>query len=581
MQRIIRENTIDEFVSISEVMRDAFRYRMAVCASASQWVWEMGADLCFTYISPWVKDMTGFDVSTILGRPRADLLGPENDPSAVRHHLDDLRNHRPFQEFVYKFRDADGLMRYIRTSGTPVFSPAGEFEGYLGLAQDITAEVTARLWADVTEAALDEAQQRLKAVFNGTFGLIAVLSPAGWILDVNQAALDLVAVDRNALTGRAFWETPWWTHARGGRRQARRLLRAFRRGQFFRDEVEIQDRNNRIRIIDISVKPIVDAANTVVLFIVEGRDITDRRTIEERNRTLEMELMQTQKMESLGTLAGGIAHEINTPVQYVGDNLQFLKQAFDDFTILLKEYANIASTAATHHELVESVLFLRKREHELDRDFLLREIPMALEQSLSGLERVRQIIQAIKAFSYPDTTEQTFEDIAHAIDTTVTVSRNQWKYVADLVTDFDPNLPPVPCHLGEINQVFLNMILNASHAIEATNRTEKGIITIKTKCSGNWADIRITDNGIGIAAEHRHRIFDLFFTTKPPGKGTGQGLAICQTIVVKKHGGTLSFDSEAGVGTTFIIRLPLRRSTTEDMPALNVDGNTPRTRTDP
>ena len=150
-------------------------------------------------------------------------------------------------------------------------------------------------------------------------------------------------------------------------------------------------------------------------------------------------------------------------------------------------------------------------------------------------------------------------DLNHAIETTLTVARTEWKYIADVVTDFDSNLPPIPCLPGDINQVILNLVVNAAHAIgDAVKKTEgaKGTIKISTKLDGNWAEIRISDTGTGIPEEIRHRIFEPFFTTKEVGKGTGQGLAIARSTVVSKHGGQLYFESTMGRGTTFIIRLP-------------------------
>ncbi len=198
-----------------------------------------------------------------------------------------------------------------------------------------------------------------------------------------------------------------------------------------------------------------------------------------------------------------------------------------------------------------------------DVDFLLSEIPKAISQTLEGVNRVAKIVRAMKDFSHPGTGEKTPVDLNQALETTLTVARNEWKYVARVETDFDPTLPLVPCLPGELNQVMLNLIVNAAHAIADVVSEDchaRGVITASTRLCGEWVEIRIQDTGRGIPENIRHKIYDPFFTTKPVGKGTGQGLAIAHSVIVEQHGGTLDFKTELGVGTVFIIRLPLQPS---------------------
>ena len=191
---------------------------------------------------------------------------------------------------------------------------------------------------------------------------------------------------------------------------------------------------------------------------------------------------------------------------------------------------------------------------------MLKEIPSAIDQSQEGLQRVAKIVRAIKEFSHPGSAEKKGVDLNKAIETTITVAKNEWKYVADLEAELDPELGLVPCLSGELNQVVLNLIVNAAHAIAdrlGENSAEKGKITIATRRNNPWAEIDIQDSGQGIPAEIRSRIFEPFFTTKEVGKGTGQGLALAHSVVVNLHRGQIWFDSEVGVGTTFHIRIPL------------------------
>jgi len=286
-------------------------------------------------------------------------------------------------------------------------------------------------------------------------------------------------------------------------------------------------------------------------------EIQERKRAERDRVALERELAQIQKMESLGTLAGGIAHEINSPVQYVGENLGFLRESVAGLSRVLKKYGILAEAAQTAGVLSDEVAEVASATEAADLEFLRQEMPASIDQSLEGIERISEIVRAIREFSHPDAKEMTAIDINHAIATTLTVANNQIKYVADVETDLDPSLPPVSCLPGELNQVILNLLVNAAHAIEETASDRRGRITLTTRNLGDRVEIRIGDTGTGIPEAIRKKIFDPFFTTKEPGKGTGQGLAISHTIITKKHGGTINVESEPGKGATFIIRLPL------------------------
>jgi signal transduction histidine kinase len=197
---------------------------------------------------------------------------------------------------------------------------------------------------------------------------------------------------------------------------------------------------------------------------------------------------------------------------------------------------------------------------EADPTYLCREVPQAIAQALEGVQRISKIVRAMKEFSHPGSEGKCAIDINHTIETTIAVARNEWKYVADVQTYFAADLPPVPCLAGEFNQVILNLLINAAHAIgEALGEGSacKGTITITTRCAGDWMEVQIQDTGVGVPENIRARIFEPFFTTKEVGKGTGQGLALAHTVIVKKHDGQIWFESEVGKGTTFFLRLPL------------------------
>jgi histidine kinase len=273
---------------------------------------------------------------------------------------------------------------------------------------------------------------------------------------------------------------------------------------------------------------------------------------------LESELAQAQKLESVGRLAAGVAHEINTPVQFVSDSVTFVRDAMADVFAVLAEYQQLPALIDDPAALAAATGRARQAEQDHDLAYVVESAPPALDRALEGLGRVASIVRAMKQFAHPDRNEKAPVDLNGALQSTLTIARNEYKYVADLETDFAP-LPLVLCHAGEINQAVLNIVVNAAHAIaDVVHGTEqKGKITVRTRSAGEQVEIAIGDTGTGIPEAIRARIFDPFFTTKEVGRGTGQGLAIARNVVNDKHGGTLTFETTPGQGTTFFIRLPI------------------------
>jgi two-component system, NtrC family, sensor kinase len=331
-------------------------------------------------------------------------------------------------------------------------------------------------------------------------------------------------------------------------------------GKIWRGEMVNRRKDGSHYTEEMTITPVRDAAGEIARFIAIKQDVTERKQAEQTRATLEIQLRQAQKLEAIGHLAAGIAHEINTPTQYIGDNLHFVQDAIRDVSPVLEQHRRLLEAAKQNAITEQLIGELEATVAAVDLEYLLAEVPKALEQSLDGVRRVAKIVQAMKEFSHPGSDQKTAVDLNRAIESTITVARNEWKYVADVVTDFDPDLPRVPCLPGEFNQVILNLLINATHAIAdvvKTGQKEKGTITISTRPVDSSVEVRIRDTGPGIPETVRSRIFDPFFTTKPVGKGTGQGLAIARSVIVDKHGGSIDFETETNNGTTFIIRLPL------------------------
>jgi two-component system, NtrC family, sensor kinase len=273
-------------------------------------------------------------------------------------------------------------------------------------------------------------------------------------------------------------------------------------------------------------------------------------------KLLENQLVQSQKLESIGQLAAGIAHEINTPIQFIGDSVEFLRSAVTSVDEVLVQYRQLhTATEAGNRGMM--LARARTAEEAAELDFLQAEIPRALERALDGVTRVAKIVRAMREFSFPDAHEHSYTNINHALETTLVVARNEYKLLASVETQFG-ELPEVKCNVSELNQVFLNLIINAAHAIQDSGKdVATGVIAIRTSAAHGTVEVAIRDNGCGIAPEHANKVFDPFFTTKEVGRGTGQGLSIARAAVVTRHGGTLSFETEVGSGTTFFVRVPV------------------------
>jgi len=283
--------------------------------------------------------------------------------------------------------------------------------------------------------------------------------------------------------------------------------------------------------------------------VVVFTDITERIT-------LEQQLLQAQKLEAIGQLAAGVAHEINTPLQYIQNNTTFLKASVDDLTTLLQTLQALASAEVPGRP--EKLEQLMTDVAQCDLDFILTEVPLSVNETLDGISHIVKIVSAMKEFSHPGNQDMVPTDLNSLIENAVVLSKNEWKYVAELSTDLDPSLPHLDCHPGSWRQLVLNLIVNSAHAIEPVAKASggSGTILIRTRRTADYLELQVEDSGIGMTAEVQERIFEPFFTTKEVGRGTGQGLAIVYDLVVNKHQGSVACSSEPGRGTVMTLRVP-------------------------
>jgi len=303
---------------------------------------------------------------------------------------------------------------------------------------------------------------------------------------------------------------------------------------------------------DFIVCPTRNDRNEITGAVVTFRNLTEQRLHEAKR-------IQSMKLESIGELAAGIAHEINTPIQFIGSNISFLKDSFNDLQQVIQAYATLRETVRGIPDYAGIIEDIDRLEEEVDIAYLSEEAPKAFGQTMDGVERVTKLVLGLKGFARSGVGENKNEsDINEIIANSLIVCRNAYKYVAEMETDYG-DLPAIRIYPGDIGQVIINLVVNAAHAI-AEQKEKTGVmgrIGIRTSCEDRQIVIAISDTGGGIPQNIRQRIFDPFFTTKKVGQGSGQGLAICRTIVHDKHKGEITFESTAGKETTFYVRLPL------------------------
>jgi signal transduction histidine kinase len=282
--------------------------------------------------------------------------------------------------------------------------------------------------------------------------------------------------------------------------------------------------------------------------------VRDRTAELEGERTLreqmENAMRLTQRLDAMGQLAAGIAHEINSPVQYVGDNAAFIRECTDE----LFAYVDELRAMVAGHPALEAQLAVH--DQQIDLPYLRKELPSASLALQKGVERIGSIVGAIRELSHPGGNEQEPADLNRALQSALEVTTNAYRYHCDVDCQL-AQLPPVTCHITELGQVFVNLIVNAAHAMEKPDRRERGKLGLRSRIDDDCVVIEVSDNGTGIPPGIQARIFEPFFTTKKVGRGTGQGLAIARSIVVERHGGELTFETGPH-GTTFSIRIPLQ-----------------------
>ena len=575
MQQFQLKNKMDGTVYSGVMRLESQRILCEVINAIPNPAYFRNADGLFIGCNPAFTQMIlGNTGETILGRSISDLreIIPRALTDVCAKYDENLLNNPGIQAFETTIKCADGVERDFLLNRSTFSQDDGTVAGIISVMLDLTDKNrAAKLLQDRTDElmksseelkrqikkrkiakrTIKEAHREINHLISSLPTILIGLTRENEIIHWNTVAEKVFKVPAAEVIGSALdqcgieWD---WPKVADGISQSQTDGCSFRL-----DNINFRNPDGEERYLGLTITPFNGDQNSILGVTIIGADITDRVKFE-------AQLHQSHKMEAIGQLAAGIAHEINTPTQFVGDNTRFVQDAFGDLIQACNLYQELVKAVKSGPVPQQQIESLEKRFAELDIGYLEEEVPLAIQQTLKGVDRITNIVQAMKIFAHPGGIEKEPIDINKEIEKTITITRNEWKYVAELITDFDATLPAVPCHRAEFNQVILNLIINAAHAIADANgdhSSERGTIKISSTLDGNWAEIRISDTGHGIPQDIRHRVFDLFFTTKEPGRGTGQGLAIAHSVIVDKHSGKIDIETGKDRGTTFVVRLPV------------------------
>jgi PAS domain S-box-containing protein len=521
-------------------LRESEERMRAIAAAAMDAVIMMDERGNISFWNGAAATMFGYPADEALGKPVHELLAPPRFHAAA----------------------SEGLEQFYRTGTGAAVGKVFEIQALRRSGEEFTVELSVApvrigqnwhavgILRDITERQAAEEQRRLLAeVVQQSEAGVLIVDPMGRPMYANAAFERM-----RGLPAGECWSGTAALSILPDASLTEAIEHIMSGGDFWRAVVSAERADGGRYRAEVHAFPVRQPSGELGAIVCTQRDVS-------KEEALEVQLRQAQKLTAIGQLAAGIAHEINTPIQYVADNARFLQSSFSRMLGLLHSFEDLAKVTEQRVLTGDEIAALRAEIERVNVPFLAREIPQAAQEALEGLDQVAKIVRAMKEFSHPGGSEMQPTDINAAVSATLTVSRNVWKYVAELESDLAEDLPTVDCQPGDINQIVLNLVVNAAQAVEervGAGTGEKGTITVRTSATTECVIVTVTDNGCGIPEEIRDRIFEPFFTTKEVGKGTGQGLWIAHSLT-EKHGGTLTFVSDPGKGTTFTLALPITR----------------------
>ncbi|MEA3544334.1 MAG: PAS domain S-box protein [Thermodesulfobacteriota bacterium] len=488
------------------------------------------------YVNAFFEKQTGYSFAEVEGESTRILKSGEVPDAVFKEMWQTIAAGGIWRgELCNKAKDQH--LFYEEAVISPVFDDHGTIINYAAIKLDITEKKA----LDDRHAALQVEQERLTAILDKVpVGIVIIGEDRGirWVNDfvINLSGFEYFTdIDGQQLFCSAEPDSGFELNLESRRENV---------------EIFLSAQNGQKYPILLSMQPINWCGEDVVL--ISFIDLSARKK-------LEAELAQKSKFESVGYLAAGIAHEINTPMQFIKHNLHYLRDSCVDLFELLDLNEKLRQQVLAGAADQETLASISAAREAADMEFLAVDMLPAIDDSIEGTVQVAEIVKTLKEFSHPGSAEKLDTEINRLISNTITVTKNEWKYVANMTTDLSPQLALVPCLVNELNQVLLNLIVNARDAIAERKGQEpdlQGEINIRTLQDDGWVEIRVSDNGTGIPQAVQDKIFDSFFTTKEVGSGTGQGLSISRSIIVDKHQGAMLFETQPGEGTTLIVRLP-------------------------
>lgn len=503
----------------------------------------------------WVNEgytrTTGYQLDEVKGKsPGSFLQGEKSDPKVVRYMRRQIAAGESFKAELINY-DKHGEEYWVGIEAMPLLDDEGQLNGFFAIERNLTADkVAAKVISDTQNRlqaqveAIDRVQGRVEFTTDGIITDVNV----NFAETLGYSPSELIGTHHSLLVPEEVTDSEeyraFWRDLREG---------CVKQGDFTRIR-----KNGTECKIHATYAAILDENGKITSIMKYATDQTQRQQ-------LEQQLSQAQKLESIGQLAAGVAHEINTPMQYVRDNIDYLRECSERLFHVVDGYRELFDSIDPMEKWGDRISRIRRLTQEYRFDYLRKQMPAAIEESREGVERTVKIVRAMKQFSHPGAREMKHENLNRLIESTIAISRNRWKYIAELELDLDATLPDTAMLASEINQALLNLIVNAGDAIAekvGSEAEELGKIVVRTFATDEHVVFEISDNGCGMPIGIQQKVFDPFFTTKDVGKGTGQGLSITHNVVVNMHGGAIDLESVPGEGTRFTIKLPLTATET-------------------
>ena len=536
--------------------------RLVESLGGEYFFYQHGVDGVFTYISPSIQEVLGYSQEEFKTHYSRYLTDNPVNQFATQYTQLGLQN-TPQPPYLLEIFHKDQSLHWIEVKETPVLNDKGQVIAIEGIARDVTKQEQTK-------------NQMHEELFFKHSLLETIPSPvfykdlSGRFLGCNKAFEDFVNLPKDQIIGKTTLSISSPTTAQACLTTDEEL---FEKPGTSRYEMCFQLPDGTAKYVIINKATFTDTQEQVKGVVAVITDITKHKQSEQDLKQanhdlklLQMQSIQNEKLASIGQLAAGVAHEVNTPIGFVGSNFQSLVKYMQKFLELFGYYEKLLDqvengSRSERLDLMERIKIIRE---EIKIDFVLDDIQSLLEESQEGIQRVSAIVKNLKDFSRMDPGEERTDfDLNEGVQSTLMVARNEIKYDAEVATTLS-DIPKINGNPSQINQVLLALLVNAAQAIKSQERSDKGQVTIKTYLAENQVVCEISDDGPGIPAEQQHRIFDPFFTTKPAGQGTGLGLSVAHDIIVNKHHGQLTVQSAPDQGATFIIQLPIENDITAE-----------------